>query len=896
MAQSSVSSSSVSFLNSAPKLMAPSTNSDNNNNNQNHANDHDEDSIHRQLAADLEQFLQNPTLRKALEEKGSSLDLQLYAATIESELEELEETCIAIYQSKATEIQELRDNLSQASQILKMIYEMLITFQNNIGSLSIDIRQLQSQLQMIDVQLDNRRSTVQQLQNYLQHIIVAPTIVNTIMYDPVNTTHYVAAVQEIQQLFRNCALTTPTTWSAQIPVADCQSAGHEMKRELISLQNLASQRIREYFLQQMTSLQRPTHIRFVQVHNLLKYSALYDFLEDYAMIQMNEDVTNANAKAGTTIATANTDATGTLSSSLVANSSSTRTNTNVANEIYHVYIEIMSNILKQLFRTYSQQLLALDYTKYHCTKNDVIAIDAHTLRESVTAMMSTASTTTSTPTFSSSATTPASSHATSTKSQYQKLKRMDPFSLNTRANDVLGSSGEAPVVVAAMPAVTAPPSLLPRINVHVSLLQKEQYPYERLYGSLLGHLLDAVTNEYIFTRQFFKRTSTSGRGRGDETFNLLFGSTITLLLEQIENYLFTCYDTICLLLMIHITHSIRSMARQRKIYVLENFLDQLVHLLWPRLKIVIDHHYRSIQNATAVSLEVTDAHTASHYVSRRFAEFCCSILLIMHHNSSNHQTISDTSSSSRLPISPTSNKKGTHAIFGKGQPHHDEVPPQHHQSAGSKLLQDVSDMIDAYIQLLERVSEVHTSQKKRIVFLINNLDQVACIFQERRVTGKECNKILEHLLKYREDYVEEELLTGFSKMIAFVQQTESHMASVAAAAMRSDTHTSSDRTSNSNNQLNYDVNPSVVESLVLDFASNWKTNIDQINRNVLSYFSNFRNGMEILKHCLTQLLLYYTRFQDIIRKVWKKSLPPFTKDFISTNAILAEIKRYALAI
>jgi vacuolar protein sorting-associated protein 52 len=144
--------------------------------------------------------------------------------------------------------------------------------------------------------------------------------------------------------------------------------------------------------------------------------------------------------------------------------------------------------------------------------------------------------------------------------------------------------------------------------------------------------------------------------------------------------------------------------------------------------------------------------------------------------------------------------------------------------------------------------------------------------------------------------VEEELLTGFSKMIAFVQQTESHMASVAAAAMRSDSHASSDRTTNSNNQLNYDVNPSVVESLVLDFASNWKTNIDQINRNVLSYFSNFRNGMEILKHCLTQLLLYYTRFQDIIRKVWKKSLPPFTKDFISTNAILAEIKRYALAI
>jgi vacuolar protein sorting-associated protein 52 len=82
---------------------------------------------------------------------------------------------------------------------------------------------------------------------------------------------------------------------------------------------------------------------------------------------------------------------------------------------------------------------------------------------------------------------------------------------------------------------------------------------------------------------------------------------------------------------------------------------------------------------------------------------------------------------------------------------------------------------------------------------------------------------------------------------------------------------------------------------VLDFASHWKSHIDQINRNVLSYFSNFRNGMEILKHCLTQLLLYYTRFQDIIRKVWKKPAP-FSKDLVSTTVILTEIKKYALAI
>ena len=87
----------------------------------------------------------------------------------------------------------------------------------------------------------------------------------------------------------------------------------------------------------------------------------------------------------------------------------------------------------------------------------------------------------------------------------------------------------------------------------------------------------------------------------------------------------------------------------------------------------------------------------------------------------------------------------------------------------------------------------------------------------------------------------------------------------------------------------------VCESLVRIFSTTWKNGIEQINNNVLSYFSNFRNGMEILKQVLTQLLLYYTRFQGILKKSFKKA-PPFAKELVSTNAILAEIKKYALAI
>ena len=114
-------------------------------------------------------------------------------------------------------------------------------------------------------------------------------------------------------------------------------------------------------------------------------------------------------------------------------------------------------------------------------------------------------------------------------------------------------------------------------------------------------------------------------------------------------------------------------------------------------------------------------------------------------------------------------------------------------------------------------------------------------------------------------------------MITFVQQTESQMSQLGKDA-------------------NLNLDSALVESIVRSFATNWKQGIEQINKNVLSYFSNFRNGLEILKQCLTQMLLYYTRLQAIITKGWGRRPPSFVKDLVSTGAILSEIKRYALAI
>lgn len=54
-----------------------------------------------------------------------------------------------------------------------------------------------------------------------------------------------------------------------------------------------------------------------------------------------------------------------------------------------------------------------------------------------------------------------------------------------------------------------------------------------------------------------------------------------------------------------------------------------------------------------------------------------------------------------------------------------------------------------------------------------------------------------------------------------------------------------------------ELDETAVEGLVREFAASWKSGIEAINQDVLSFFSNARNGMEILK-------------QVSFRRVWSR--------------------------
>ena len=403
----------------------------------------------------------------------------------------------------------------------------------------------------------------------------------------------------------------------------------------------------------------------------------------------------------------------------------------------------------------------------------------------------------------------------------------------------------------------------------------------------MHHLMDSATNEYIFTRLFFKET-------GQEAFHFIFNKTLSLLLEQVENYLFNCYDCLAIILMIKLTHANRRIMKRRNINVLDSFFDKITIILWPRLKIIMDAQLRSVRTANAKKLGGVEFH--AHYFARRYAEFTSSILLILNKGKRTttvkeptNTSMRRSGSSDQLPKSSNHSKQPSlRSVELEANSSQNPSTSEFHEiasptatyrgTAGDLLLGDLSHLTEESVLLLERLAEEHNKNKKlKIVFLINNLDLIVTIFQERRILGKEMKRFSDLLAQEREMFLEEELYQHFGSLISFVQQSESLLSTLPTITSTS-------------------INPSQVASLVQDFSNSWKHGIEQMNKNVLSYFSNFRNGMEILKQVLTQLLLYYTRFQDILKKVWRKSPPAFMKELVSTSVILAEIKKYALAI
>ena len=77
---------------------------------------------------------------------------------------------------------------------------------------------------------------------------------------------------------------------------------------------------------------------------------------------------------------------------------------------------------------------------------------------------------------------------------------------------------------------------------------------------------------------------------------------------------------------------------------------------------------------------------------------------------------------------------------------------------------------------------------------------------------------------------------------------------------------------------------------LLDYLSNRNTTIQDLF--LLLHNVELYRGMDILKQVLTQLLLYYTRFLDLVKQAFPHG-PPFAQYILSIPTLMNEIKHFS---
>uniref|UniRef100_A0A7S4MEU5 Vps52 C-terminal domain-containing protein n=1 Tax=Prymnesium polylepis TaxID=72548 RepID=A0A7S4MEU5_9EUKA len=171
----------------------------------------------------------------------------------------------------------------------------------------------------------------------------------------------------------------------------------------------------------------------------------------------------------------------------------------------------------------------------------------------------------------------------------------------------------------------------------------------------------------------------------------------------------------------------------------------------------------------------------------------------------------------------------------------------------------------------ERLARLHTTRKQQAAFLINNYELIVSILAERGARGEDSVHFEQLLDSLKSVFVEEQLSVDYGRMIAYVKQTEP-MVLQGADRSRVDLGT--------------------MEHLLRSFHETWKQGIEGIHRDVVKSFPNLTVGMDVLKQVLTQMLLYYTRFLDLVKEMFPNGAP-FAQYILSISTLMNEIKNFS---
>ncbi|GFT75160.1 vacuolar protein sorting-associated protein 52 homolog [Nephila pilipes] len=171
-----------------------------------------------------------------------------------------------------------------------------------------------------------------------------------------------------------------------------------------------------------------------------------------------------------------------------------------------------------------------------------------------------------------------------------------------------------------------------------------------------------------------------------------------------------------------------------------------------------------------------------------------------------------------------------------------------------------------------RMAAEFPDHKDQLIFQINNYDMMLNVLLERTKEDSRESESFKDLLNARIlEYVEEILSPYFGGMMTFVKDCEKYL---------------------ERGQMdNLKLESAKVQILVKSFNSGWKKAMDEINADIMTTFTNFKNGTNILQTALTQLIQYYHRFQKVLSQHPFKNLP-VRSELLNIHHLMVEAKKF----
>ncbi|KAE9419192.1 hypothetical protein Angca_009057 [Angiostrongylus cantonensis] len=196
-------------------------------------------------------------------------NLNNFSAQVKDELNDAHRTAVRECIQNADKLTDLHNQILACDQVFERLEKMLLGFQDDLGTISQDMKRLQDESVSINQELDNRQKVRSELSQFVDDIIVPQNMIKIIMESDVNERSFLEQLHELQHKINFV--------KAQ-EFKDARSV-YDVLGVLESLKfKQAIEKIREWVLTKIYMFRKPLSNYQIPQHQLLKYRFFYEFL------------------------------------------------------------------------------------------------------------------------------------------------------------------------------------------------------------------------------------------------------------------------------------------------------------------------------------------------------------------------------------------------------------------------------------------------------------------------------------------------------------------------------------------------------------------------------------------------------------------------------------------